>query len=292
MDFGLEKAVKLIVKVVGGLFAVVILLVVVALGFGLFNLDRIVEESVARFGPEITGTPVSLEKSSLKPWNGAGSLSGLSIGNPEQFGAENAFSLGEIAIDVDLSSLRTDVIVIDSITILQPEILYINDGSTDNLRALMANVTSRLGSGSESETAPEGAAKKIIIDEFVFSQGKVSASHALLGERRLNINLPDLQLSGIGRESGGATVKEAGEQIFSYLSEAIRSQVGNSDVYGQALQQVEDRVNEELENLEAQAREQLEQLEQMEEVQQIREIESQAEEAEDQVRGLLDAFNR
>lgn len=283
---------KLIAKVVGGLFALVIVLVVVALGFGFFNLDRIVEESVARFGPEITGTPVSLEKSSLKPWNGAGSLSGLAIGNPQQFGDENAFSLGEIAIDVDLSSLKTDVIVIDSISILQPEVLYINDGSTDNLRALMANVTERLGASSDSDTEAEASTKKIIIDEFVFAQGKVSASHALLGDQRLNINLPDLQLNGIGRESGGATVKEAGEQIFAYLSEAIRSQVGSSDVYGQALQQIEGRVNEELENLESRAREQLEQLEQAEEVQQLREIETQAEELEDQARGLLDAFNR
>jgi uncharacterized protein involved in outer membrane biogenesis len=280
--------VKLVAKIVGGLFAFVIILVVVALGFGLFNLDRIVEESVNRFGPEITGTTVTLEKSSLKPWNGAGSLSGLAIGNPPQFGNENAFSLGEIEVDVDLSSLTSDVIIIDRIAIIQPEVLYLNDGSTDNLRALMANITSRFGSGEQTSEESVNT-KKIIIDEFIFSDGRVSASHALLGDQRLTINLPDLELTGIGRNTGGATLKEAGQQIFAYLNQEIRSQVGSSEMYSQALQQVEDRVNAELANLEAQAREQLEQIE---EIQQIREIQSQAEEVEDQVRGLLDAFNR
>ena len=271
---------KLIAKIVGGLVATLILLIVVVLGFGLLNLDRIVEESVARFGPEITGTPVSLDKSSLKPWNGAGSLSGLTIGNPAEFGDENAFSLGQIEVDVDLSSLSSDVIVIDRIAILEPQVLYLNNGSTDNLRALMANITSRFGGGDEASADKEASTKKIIIDEFVFSGGRVSAGHAVLGDQRLNVNLPDLQLNGIGRESGGATLKEAGQQIFAYLNQAIRSQVGNSETYSRAISQVSDRVNAEAERLESEARQQLEK------------IQSQSEEAENQVRGLLDAFNR
>lgn len=279
---------KLVIKIVAGL----VLIVVIALGVGIFYLDSIVEKSVARFGPEITGTPVTLDESSLKPWNGAGSLSGLAIGNPAEFGSENAFSLGQIEVDIDLSSLRSEVIVIDRVAIIQPEVLYINNGSTDNLRALMANVTSRFGGSEASATESETSAKKVIINEFIFADGKVSASHFLLGERRMAIDLPDLQLNGIGRESGGATLKEAGEQIFAYLNQAIRSQVGGSEIYTQALEQVEQRINAELENLETQAREQLQELEQSEEVQQLREIQTQSEEVEDQVRGLLDAFNR
>lgn len=268
-------------KLIAKIFGTLVLILVVVLAAGFFYLDSIVEKSVTRFGPEITGTPVSLEKSSLKPWNGAGSLQGLAIGNPEQFGSENAFSLGEIEVDVDLSSISSDVIRVNRVAIIQPEVLYLHDGSTDNLRALLANITSRLGSGEE-EVASETDAKKIIIEEFVFSDGRISASHALIGDQRLTINLPDLRLEGIGEESGGATLKEAGEQIFSYLNQAIRSQVSNSEIYTQALQQVENRIQAELENLEEQARQQLEQIEG---VQQIREV-------EDQVRGFLDAFNR
>ncbi len=279
---------KLITKIFGGL----VLLIIVVLVAGVFYLDTIVEKSVNRFGPEITGTRVHLDKSSLKPWNGAGTLSGLEIANPAQFGSENAFSLSEVEVDVDLSSLSSDVIVIDRVAIIGPQVLYINDGSSDNLRALMANITSRLGPGEASTSEDTAASKKIIIDEFVFAGGNVSASHALLGDQRLSINLPDLQLNGIGRESGGATLKEAGQQIFAYLNQAIREQIGGSDIYGQALQQAEQRINAELENLERQADEQLQQLRESEEVQELEAIKEQADDVEDQVKGLFDAFNR
>ena len=66
---------KLIVKVLGGLL---VLLVVVA-GAAFIYLDRIVEKAVETAGPQITGTPVTLEQSALKPWSGAGKLSGLAL---------------------------------------------------------------------------------------------------------------------------------------------------------------------------------------------------------------------
>ncbi len=267
---------KLLVKIVGALM----LVVVVVVAIGLFNIDRIVEESVARFGPEITGTPVSLEKSSITPWTGKGSLAGLTIGNPEPFGTENAFSLGEIAVDIDLSTVGDKVIVINRIAIIAPEILYLHDGSTDNLRALMANITERLGVTEQPEVAETESEVKIIIDEFIFSDGRISASHALLGDRRMAINLPELELTGIGREKGGATLQEAGEQIFAYLDSAIRGQVTDSALYVDALAGVQDLVTAELENVQEQAREQIDN------------IRSQGEDVEQQVRGLLDAFDR
>jgi len=122
-------------KLLAKFFGALILIIVIVIAIGLFNIDSIVEESVARFGPEVTGTPVALEKSSITPWTGKGSLAGLTIGNPESFGEENAFSLGEISVDIDLSSISEEVIVINRVAIVAPEILYLHDGSTDNLRA-------------------------------------------------------------------------------------------------------------------------------------------------------------
>lgn len=267
-------------KLLAKIFGVLILVVVIVLAVGLVNIDRIVEESVARFGPEITGTSVTLEESSIKPWSGKGSLRGLAIGNPEDFGAENAFSLGEIAVEVDLSTLKDEVVVINRVAIISPEVLYLHDGSTDNLRALMANITERLGSSDETESVQSESDIKIIIDEFVFSGANISASHALLGDRRLQISLPDLLLTDIGRDSGGATLQQAGEQIFSYLNAEIRGQVTGSAIYTQALGEVQELVTAEIERVQEEAREQLDN------------IQSQADEVEQQVRGLLDAFNR
>lgn len=267
---------KLLAKIFGGL----ILIIVIVVAIGLFNIDSIIEESVARFGPEITGTPVSLEKSSITPWTGKGSLAGLTIGNPEPFGQENAFALGEISVDIDLSTISEEVVVINRVAIIGPEILYLHDGSTDNLRVLMANITERLGVTEQPEATDTDSQVKIIIDEFIFSDGHISASHAFLGDRRIAIDLPELELTGIGREEGGATLQEAGEQIFAYLNSSIRGQVANSDLYVDALAGVQELVTTELENVQEQAREQIDN------------IRSQGDDVEQQVRGLLDAFNR
>ena len=273
-------------KLLAEIFGVIILIVVVSVVFLLFRINTIVEESVARFGPEVTGTPVVLNESDITPWTGKGALKGLSIGNPEPFGNENAFSLGEVAVDIDLASLKGDVIQINRIAIIDPEVLYLNNGSTDNLRALMDNITGRFAGGEEVEVVEEesGPAKKIIIDEFVFNGAKVSAGHSLFGDQRVDVNLPDLVLTGIGRESGGATLQEAGQQIFAYLNEAIQGEVLNSVDYTQALGQVQDRVEEEVRQLEQRAREEVDALESQ--------VEEQVEEVEGQVRGLLDAFGR
>jgi hypothetical protein len=69
-------------------------------------------------------------------------------------------------------------------------------------------------------------------------------------------------------------------QIFAYLNSSIRGQVANSDLYVDALAGVQELVTAELENVQEQAREQIDN------------IRSQGENAEQQARGLLDAFNR
>ena len=258
-----------------GLAAIVLLLILVV-GFLFISLDRLVVEGVNRVGPEVTGSRVVLDSAALKPWNGAGHLTGLVIGNPDGFGDENLFSLGEIELDLDISSLNTDVVVIDLLRIDSPELLYLNNGETDNLRALLQQIERRMGGGGDTQEQG-GAAKKIIIDEFVFTGGRAQASHALLGDQRVDLPLPELRLTGIGRETSGATVRQAAEQIFEQLNAAIRSFINQSSLYEQAMLAAEERFREEIE--------------QVEEIrQEIENAEDQLRDAENQIRGLLDGF--
>lgn len=210
-------------------FAVVLVLVIALVAYAFISLDRLVVEGVNRMGPQVTGTRVQLESSALKPWNGAGQLSGLHIGNPDGFGDEDLFSLGEVELDLDLATLREEVLVIDLVRIDSPQLLYLNDGQTDNLRALLSQIEARTGGGGESSESG-GAGKKIIIEEFVFSGGRAQASHALFGDQRVTVPLPELRLTGIGRETNGATLKQAAEQIFEQLNQALRRSINQSDL--------------------------------------------------------------
>lgn len=263
--------------VVRGLAAVALLLALVV-GYLFVSLDRLVVEAVNRIGPQVTGTRVELDESALKPWNGAGMLRGLRIGNPQGFGDENLFSLGEVELDLDISSLNSEVVVIDLLRIDSPQLLYLNNGETDNLRALLVQIE-QLAGGSGQQQSGGGASKKIIIEQFVFAGGRAQASHALLGNQRVSVALPELRLTGIGRETNGATVRQAAEQIFQQLNSALRSSINQSDLYEQALAAARDRFSEEIQQVE-QVR------------QQVDEAEQQVRDAEQQIRGVLDAFQR
>ena len=274
-------------KILMRIVLVLLVVVVAGLGASYMFLDRIVVKAVGEVGPRITGTPVSLSSSALKPWSGAGTLSGLQIGNPQPFGSENIFSLGAIEVDIDMDTLREEVLLVNLVRVEQPEILYINNGDTDNLRALLANIEQRLGSSSQSDAGEsEGASRKIMIDDFYFTGGRVSASHSMLGEQRIEVALPQLHLVGIGRESNGTTIRQAAEQIFEQVNAAVREVVLGSNLYDQALNLARARFAEEIQQVEA-VKQQVEEAQQ-----QLDEVQNQAKDAEQQIRGALDVFNR
>lgn len=231
---------KLLLQLSGGL---VILVLVVAIGIW-FYMDVIIKSAVERVGPEVTGTPVTLDSARLSVFSGSGSLNGFVVGNPPGFEYPNAFSLGSIDLQVDTSTLQDDVIVIKSINIVAPEITYESGSAGDNLQTLMRNIQEKTSGGGAAEES-SGEAKKIIIEHFSLTDGNVTISHSMLDEV-LDVPMPDLTLTGIGRNTNGATIAEASKQIFQQISSTATKAVGQSALLDQAKQQVEDRLKEEL----------------------------------------------
>lgn len=224
---------KLILKIIAGLA----LLTFVAFGLAFYYLDSIVKEAVLKIGPEVTGTSIELEAVNLSLLGGSAGLAGLAIGNPQGYEQPNAFSLDEISVDLDLSSVREDVILIPRIYIEAPEIAYESIDGQDNFQALLENIAANTGASEEQEETT-GANKKFIIEEFVLSNGLVSAKHELLAGKIIDIPLPNLRLTDIGRKTNGATAQEAATQIIEQISSAAMSAVTGSDLVQQAQQQL------------------------------------------------------
>ena len=135
------------------LVAVVIGVVVYVMG----SLDSIVKAAVETYGSEITQADVELDKVKIEPTSGAGTLSGLTVGNPDGFKSDSAFRLGEVSVAIDLGTVTEDTIVIKKVLIAGPEITYELGKGGDNLRALQRNVdayTAQFAS-EESGDAPE-----------------------------------------------------------------------------------------------------------------------------------------
>ena len=136
-----------LVKIVLALVLVIGVLVLMNLGTGIKTV-------VETLGPEMTQAQVTLNSAKISLLSGDGRLKGLVIGNPEGFDTENAFSLGEIYFSLDQESLTTDIIVIETLKIVAPEVTMESGRGGSNLDRLQANITQYLG--TDDSVASDG----------------------------------------------------------------------------------------------------------------------------------------
>src|SRR3989338_9175464 len=104
------------------MFAVV-LGVIVAGAVSLW-LGRGVKLAVERHGPGLVGAPGTVGAVILTPWSGRGAIKDLVIGNPPGFKGARAVSVGSVEVKLRLSSLADDTVVVDSVVVREPEIVY------------------------------------------------------------------------------------------------------------------------------------------------------------------------
>ena len=230
---------KLIIKILG----ILVLVVAILVGASLYYLDSGIKKAVETFGPQYTKTRVELNDVSLSPLSGKGRLGGLAIGNPQGFSDANAFYLGEIAIVVDTQTLSADPVVIHSIRIIAPEITVEQNKKTTNLQQLLKNIeqpVESVESTSSGAAESKGEAKKLIIKDLQISGGQLHYINPLLGDKSLDIALPDIQLQGIGEKSGGATGAEIAEQIITAVNKSATKAIaeeGGIKAIGKQLEQ-------------------------------------------------------
>jgi hypothetical protein len=215
----------------------VCLIVLLAAGgyFLMSNLDGIIKNAVEKYASAAVQADVRLDGVKLTLASGEGMLSGLSVGNPKGFSTPKAFYLGSINIKLDTNSIKgAGPIVIRDITIDQPQVTYelLNSG-TSNLQAIQnntqayANSFKKTGGNAETETASadkadakSGSGRKIIISNLIIRNGQIAISQELLKGRQLSAPLPEIHLTNIGKESGGANAAQVAQQIFGAISSA------------------------------------------------------------------------
>ena len=231
-------------KIIAGLILVVAIVVVV----GVLNLDRGIKAAVETLGPKYTQADVSLNEVDLSLKTGKGSLRGLTVGNPAGFKTAQAFSLGEITVQVDTSTVTSDVIVIEQIRILAPQITYESGKNGSNLDQLQKNVTAAAGGAGETTGTEQGdsaeKAVKLIIRDLQINDGKLSYSNALLGDTTVDVALPAIQLTNIGEKSGGATSAEVVKQVLAAINRKAGSAIANSADIDKLKSQLQDQLKE------------------------------------------------
>lgn len=205
----------------------VVVIIIALLIVGLSNLGPIIKKTVETVGPKMTKTEVKLDDVGISIFSGEAKLKGFLLGNPKGFKTPTAMQVGSIYVDVDEASLTKDVIVIDQIEISSPKITYETKGKTDNFKAIQHNV--KKSSGATKQAAKSGDApadggkeKKLIINRVIVTDGEITIAGGILGEG-VTLPLPDIELTDIGKDKGGASPAEAFSQIFGSLADGIGS---------------------------------------------------------------------
>lgn len=239
----MKKVLKIAGIVIGAFLAFAILLV---LTMPLW-IGPVVKTVANAAVPQLTRTEFGIDGFSFNLYNGRLEISGVRLFNPKEFDQKMAFTLGKVFVDVDMSTVFSDPMVIEKIEVKDVFASYL-DGShgTNNFDIITANVKDSLGIESEpdepeddevaksddsaksddnaksddvaksddkeeaEDDEEDGASgRKFIIDDLLIDSVVVQ-----YGAVTLPLKVP-IHITAIGRDLGGINAENAWKEIFS-----------------------------------------------------------------------------
>lgn len=228
-----------------------VLFLVISFGFAVYyvlsSLDGMVKTAIETYGSQATETTVLVDSVQIVLKDGSGAIRGLTVGNPQGFATPQAFSLGQVATQVDLNSLSEEVTVIEHIIVQAPEVFFeLNEAGETNLGVLKQNLSSANSGTSASSSAnrDSGAEPKYIIRKLLFTDGNIHARAVALNQD-YELKLPQIEMSNLGGKNG-ATPKQIAEQVLKTLTDRSLAEVQKQGI-DQYKAQLEDKINQQLE---------------------------------------------
>lgn len=228
---------------------VIVVVVAVGIYYAATNADKMVKAAIESNGSRVTQVAVALDAVDLSLQDLKAGLRGLTVANPPGFKTARAVSLDEISVDI--ADISRELIVIDEIMVRAPEITYEIASGGSNIAAIQENVDNFMkvaqgpsggGDSAASSSGGESAGPKIIINNLYIQDGSVNVSASLMQGKTLTTPLPNIHLTDIGKDSGGASPAEVVNQVIAAITEKSGnaassldlSQLGLSDISGKA----------------------------------------------------------
>ena len=230
------KAIKILIKAI----VVIAAIVIIALLLLPFWFGPVVKTVANSAVPGIVKTDFHLGQLSLNPYTARFEMGDMQLSNPTGYSEKYAATLGGIVFDADTLSLMSDTIHIEEITVKDVFVSLVKGGvnNVDNFKQIQYNVAggkekyeaaeaekaktaeaeqvkleaeqkaAAEEQKAEAAKAEEKPAKKVVIDKLHISGLKVQYGI-------LPISVPvTIELTDIGKDSGGATLEEAWQAIW------------------------------------------------------------------------------
>jgi uncharacterized protein involved in outer membrane biogenesis len=280
----------------------VVILVVVVVAAVILNLNGIVRSAVESGTTRSLELPTTLDGANIGLISGDVSLSGLNIANPEGFDAPQMLSLGKVSVDTSYGKVFGKPTNVDAVLIDKPKLVLEFKGTRSNLKTVADKLASGTGGDQPQPTPdPNKEPLKLIIDHLKVSGAQVEIRSDVLLKEPLLVNIPDVELNGIGNADGNRNGEEIGKvvsQVITRLSiEAQKSgqlppelaQILSGDL-DQLINSIGGKFEEQAEALKAQAMQQVDALKGQAQ-EKIKDVQGQAQEKigelENKLGGLL-----
>lgn len=240
--------------------ASIIVIILLACGGALWflaggSLNEFVKAQIESTGLQMTEQKVSVERVDIQLAKGAGSIYGINLPNPNQYKAENAFSLGEITLDINLESLTSAPIILDAIIIQQPEaFVEFTQSGGSNIQDLIDTIEKNLpqSNSTNEESTPSGKPEpKIAIKKVVLAGTALSVDLSALGNKEHKTTLPDITLNNVGGKQGLPASQLGTVIVKDALSEIWRQtkKVQKDKLKEKATEKIKEKAKEKLSEL-------------------------------------------
>jgi hypothetical protein len=190
-------------KTVFAIIIIVVIAIAAAIYYVFSNLDAIVKAAIENYGSDAVKTSVRAEDVAIRLAEGAATINGLTIANPDGFTTPLAFSLGEITVDINLEKTDQAKIAVDAINIIAPEVFYeINSERKGSLNVLKDNLGIGAGGAGDASAdnrtgADDSTPVMLDIARFEFRDASLHAVVAPLNNKSYELKLPALVLKDL-----------------------------------------------------------------------------------------------
>lgn len=209
------------------------LLVVLAVGFmvyGLYNVDSLVKSAIEKYGSEAVSSKVTVGQVQVNLKDAKVVLKNLQVENPAGFTEKTALSAAYIEVDLDESQLNTSKITITKVLVKEPLVTFEHANGEDNLSKLQKNAVAYAEKLSGPDLKKDAASNntKVFIRNIDLNDGKIFLKDSRLMGASMTLPLPNIHISTIQTGPDGSSPQEIAGQVMENLFSSSRRAVGES----------------------------------------------------------------
>lgn len=260
-------------------FTATILALIGAAVWFVTTLDDRIRTHIEKTATRLAGVPVAVESVELSLVSGKAAITGITVNNPPGYTIENAFEMGLISVEVDMTSVLSQPLVISSMVIDSTALnLELKDGRNSNLQDIVnvsrkqngnfdkkkdkksdSTVTessnaentvvtesaSTTMDAGESSTGEPDSAYRMRIEKLVINETTFTASQ---DDTQWSDTVSEIDLDNVGGEEGLST-RGVGITIVTVLARKALKQAASKRLQQEVKKQLDEKGSDLLKSL-------------------------------------------